>query len=218
MRDDSEKVELLLAYGAPLESRNLDNTALHMACIAGSVRSARALVGRGADVNARGMNGNPPLIMAMANLELLRLLLRAGADPAVTCAGWTALHGCSVTNAHEAVAELLAAGADPTPRTPGGTTPVSLALAGRHAETLRLLLDAGGGPLPDRDRLPVDDWRFLNESQARWRVEAEAALAAERAALAAERAAHIATQDSFRFALPHVLQAACRPTKRPRLD
>jgi ankyrin repeat protein len=210
--DDVDKAELLLVHGAPLEARNGENTALHTACSHGHIRSATVLVQHGADVNARGVHGNTPLTMARNNTDLVLLLLRAGAAPDIAgYQGWTALHICSLKNAHVAVAEQLAHGADPTMQTFGGNTPVRLALAKRHIETLRILLDAGAGPPPDG--LPLADWHFLSDCQARWRAEADAALAAE-------RVAHRATQESFRFALPHILQAACRPgpNKRPRID
>lgn len=94
----------LLKCGFPIENRDLDDgTALIVACEQGLVRVVRELIERGADLNATTRSGYTPLMMAVhgdpmeiswANFghpprwwkernydKILRLLLKAGADP-----------------------------------------------------------------------------------------------------------------------------------------
>jgi ankyrin repeat protein len=193
--DDADKVELLLSHGADIELKREYDTALHAACMCGCVGSARTLVERGADVNARSSADETPLMRA-ADVAIVRLLIRAGADlEASNSNGWTVMHTSAFQNAHEAVGELLAAGANPAKMIHGGITPLSLALGGRHAETIRRLLAAGAGPPEGREFIDLEGWHFMHACQARWLAESEAALAQEREAL------------------PHLLTAAAN--KRP---
>ncbi|MEO7432925.1 MAG: ankyrin repeat domain-containing protein [Dokdonella sp.] len=74
-----------------------DRTALHIACALGDVAFAIQLIERGADPNARDALGRTPLHLALnvsspSALELVQLLLRAGANPEIATAnGETAL-------------------------------------------------------------------------------------------------------------------------------
>ena len=85
---DAATVISLLAQGRPTTERSKDGeSALHVAAIRGDSEVVRALIGAGAEVDARTPEG--PLI-AMTPLhwaiyhghtEMVRLLLEAGADP-----------------------------------------------------------------------------------------------------------------------------------------
>ena len=89
-------VAALLARGANLAQRAanpMQVQALHSAMVAGDVEIARALLDAGAEVDARQQSGVTPLMGAAAgdSVELVQLLLAAGADPSlVDDAGRTA--------------------------------------------------------------------------------------------------------------------------------
>jgi ankyrin repeat protein len=107
-------------------------TALHYACFFGQPDATRALIERGADIDAiaRGDNRVAPLQSAAAggNLEAARLLLEAGAD--VNCreeGSFTPLHSAA-QNGDAAMARLLIEhGADRDGRLEDGRTPRDLA-------------------------------------------------------------------------------------------
>jgi ankyrin repeat protein len=155
----------------------------------GDLATVRKLIESGADVNSIGDHGMGPLlsftpsvveyllskgadpvllgIAYFNNVECVRLLLQAGADPkaVVRNTGESALHGCviglgenvSATDRHEVVKLLVQHGADPNRRTiPGvptlafwrdvctrGETPLHRAAAYASEETVRFLLEAG---------------------------------------------------------------------------
>lgn len=110
-----EAAELLLAHGAPVAAvsggpeRNRPlNAALAGACDAGLVR---ALVARGADVNAPAAGGWTPLHIAASrgHAELVRFLVGAGATPAVTSDDGSTPADIAAARGHPAVAEDLRA-------------------------------------------------------------------------------------------------------------
>jgi RNA polymerase sigma factor (sigma-70 family) len=127
------------------------------------------LLSKGADPNRQKNESSAPVLVGVAymnNLECVRLLLEAGADPnAVNECGETALHS-SLTHANESVSAadrhavvqlLIKHGADPNRRTiPGmitqgfwrdtrtrGETPLHRAAAFASEETVKFLLEAG---------------------------------------------------------------------------
>jgi uncharacterized protein len=128
------------------------------------------LLGKGADPNRQTNESGDPILAGVAyfnNVECVRLLLQAGADPngLVRDTHETALHGCliglghNVTeyDRHAVVKLLIEHGADPNRRTvPGvptlafwrdvrtrGETPLHRAAAYASEETVKYLLDAG---------------------------------------------------------------------------
>ncbi len=85
----AEVVDLLLSFGAdPLAVTSTGGaTALHFAAVSGNEGSAGALIDRGAPVDAReSAMGQTPLMWAAAagRTDVVRTLLAAGADPALT--------------------------------------------------------------------------------------------------------------------------------------
>ena len=78
------------------------------AALAGEAEEVRALLGRGADVNAADRDGWTPLMEAASkgHAAVVRLLLDAGADASARSkAGWTALRAAARGN--PVVLELL---------------------------------------------------------------------------------------------------------------
>jgi ankyrin repeat protein len=201
--------EALIERGADLDNRIESGgfTPLHQACFRDNHSVAALLVRRGADARAVSAAGFGVLAAAQTYpIELVRLLLRAGADPEHPNRRWTPLHMAAAAGRADVAAELLLYGADVDGGAPR-RTPLSAAARNGQGEAVRLLIDAGA--CTDAGANPPDtDWSFVAASALRWRREAEAALASE-------RAAHEATQESFRFALPHLLAAASRSPPRP---
>ena len=128
------------------------------------------LLSKGADQNRQVNESGNPVLLGIAyfnNVECVRLLLEAGADPkaVVKVTGESALHGCviglgenvSATDRFVVVKLLVDHGADPNRRTiPGvatlafwrdvrtrGETPLHRAAAYASEETVEFLLKAG---------------------------------------------------------------------------
>ena len=104
---------------------------LHLAAFFGKSDAARALLGRGADVDARGrgwMTGTPLHSAASANhTEVATVLLDAGADPnARQSGGWTPLHAAAMNGNLALVELLLAHGVDPAAENDDGATVLAL--------------------------------------------------------------------------------------------
>jgi len=77
-----------------------------------------------------------------ATPELIRLLLKHGADPNVQDdRGVTSLHEAVRRNKVDAVKVLLQHGADPAIRDSEGKTPTDYAREARHADILRILTE-----------------------------------------------------------------------------
>jgi ankyrin repeat protein len=136
----------LLVWGAvPPESPVAD------AAMRGDVEAVRALLERGADVNAPQGDGMTALHWAaeLGEAALAAVLLDAGADPAASTrlGAYTPLHLASREGHAGIVAALLEAGADVHAATStGAVTPLHFAAAASSAETVKELLDAGADP------------------------------------------------------------------------
>jgi len=121
----SEAVKALLAGGAKVYAQAHDKrTALFFAVRKGDIDSVQALIGAGADVNARtepietpncdickkyptgtkfNKDGDSMLVVAVmnANFDVADLLLNRGADPNASGTHWTALHALIRTRNYE---------------------------------------------------------------------------------------------------------------------
>jgi hypothetical protein len=141
------------------------DTALHVAASAHRPRIATLLLDLGADVSAHNRRGTTPLHCAAvgnpnnprydagAQVETIRVLIAAGADPeVVTVDGVTPLHRAVRCRCSAAVATLLESGASPVRPNGHGSSPLGLAhhttgrggsgtavAKGEQAEIVRLL-------------------------------------------------------------------------------
>lgn len=133
-----------------LEARDfLGLTPLHLTAL-GKAEAARWLLDRGAPVDAPSrLERATPLHWAAEdqNLEVMRTLLEAGADPdAQSVAGSTPLLSAvrlETERTAEAVAILLEAGGDADAADRGGVTPLMKVAAGGDAVVVETLLDHG---------------------------------------------------------------------------
>jgi ankyrin repeat protein len=149
---DAQRVATLLGRGDSADLRSWDGwTPLHLAAYTGRAEAARALVSRGAPVDAVSTNAtkNTPLCAALAGSgdhEIVRLLLEAGADPNFRAElGVTPLHLAASRGADALVHQLLEHGAEKAARMDDGTTPAGIAAARGHAATAALL-ELGSAP------------------------------------------------------------------------
>jgi uncharacterized protein len=111
---------------------------------------ARELIIHGADVNAKGLNDETPLLVATiaGRLEMVRLLLDKGADPngAMAIPDWTPIFWAATEGETEIVKLLLDKGADVNREDRTKQTALYLAAVKRHWEVVKLLLDRGAHP------------------------------------------------------------------------
>ncbi len=149
-----ETVRVLLAAGADINAISGCDTALMETAFHGLLPEWTWL-NAGADINAEsGAYGVTALMQAVnfGNLETVRALLDAGADPNTKDDGSSSLliiairHNSS-EESFEIFRALLAAGADPNAKDHDGRTPLSYAIAKlKYHEVVKALLDAGADP------------------------------------------------------------------------
>lgn len=114
-------------------------TPVALAAFFGQLAAVKALIAAGADVKAAAKNALKVQALHAAvagrNLEIVKVVLEAGADPnAQQQAGFRPIHEAG-TNANRPLAELLLKqGADPTLTSDDGKNAIDLARAKGHAE------------------------------------------------------------------------------------
>jgi ankyrin repeat protein len=142
----TEALALLLDAGADPNTKN-DFEATALIWAAGDAAKSRLLIGRGADVNARSIQGRMPLMMAArreGNSELLRLMLAKGADPdAKDGRGNTALMHAAQTGDVETMRVLTDRGANVNAANLLGATPLGNAVCSNRVEAVKFLLAKG---------------------------------------------------------------------------
>ncbi|CAK9034688.1 unnamed protein product [Durusdinium trenchii] len=139
---------VILDYYAPEEA---NWHALHFACQNKRVVEVTRLLQKPLNPNWTGADIDLPAPILFAakrgHLEVVRLLLEAGADQnATTQDGATALMFAAHKGHLEVVRLLLEAGADPKPADQDGTTALTHAACNGHLEVVRVLLEAGADP------------------------------------------------------------------------
>jgi ankyrin repeat protein/mono/diheme cytochrome c family protein len=143
-----EMMATLIDAGADVNAANDRRaTALHWAIT--DPAKVRLLLLKGANVNAKTVDGRTPLHLAATlptGTPIVEMLLEAGADlHARSIVGATPLVA-SVAASLETSRLLLAKGADPNARNGLGATPLMNAALLAGAATVSLLLDAGADP------------------------------------------------------------------------
>ena len=126
--------------------RDLD---LIRASAAGDAERMRALLGRGAKVNARMKNGATALLAAAVagRIEALQLLLLQGADLKARYRDEATVLVMAATQGHANVVQLLLQkGASHHERTRTGVTPLLAAAIEGHGAVVEALLAAGADP------------------------------------------------------------------------
>lgn len=126
---DLNWLAFMLGHGAraDLPAGSDGSTPLGVAAQLGWIEGAEQLIARGANVNAPNGRGETPLILAVQarRLEIIRLLVRRGADPRRTdsIAGYSALDYARQDQRNPAILRLLetAAPARPVAETAGPT-------------------------------------------------------------------------------------------------
>lgn len=130
--------------------RNTDNTWTSDALQRGDIDAIeQKVLGESGYIHERDYVGDTPLLAAIAfgNLELVRFLLKHGADPNVEVDdGYTCLLTAIESDADQStqiVAELIRSDADLHAIGTNGWTPLHMAAAHGQVEKARLLIDAG---------------------------------------------------------------------------
>lgn len=154
--EEARKVDLTLASEDQVMtvaklSKALDDGAdagaeLANAVLASDEDRVAFLLERGASIDARDLQGAPPLVTAAKSrdTQMMAFLLDRGADIAVTDrAGWSALHHAVLRN-HVPSIELLAErGADLEAMAPGRLSPLALAISEGMRWAAQALIESG---------------------------------------------------------------------------
>jgi ankyrin repeat protein len=144
-------VQRLLDAGASASSANEDGATALMTCArTGNTASIKALLGRGADVNAvEKYKGQTALMWASAenNVDAVRMLIEAGATVTTKSkAGFTPLLFAVRSGNIDTLKVLIAGGANVKDAAADGTSALGMAVINAQYATALALLDAGADP------------------------------------------------------------------------
>jgi ankyrin repeat protein len=141
-------MQLLISKGVRIDvrSKRACQTPLHQTACYGHKDAAIYLLDHGADINAAGIDGATPLMVAAQekHLPLVDLFLVRGADPNIANSeGWTALHKASFDGILEITELLVEGGANVDKMDKQGASPLHLAAQEGHLEVVKLLARNG---------------------------------------------------------------------------
>ena len=109
----------------------------------GNIELVKILLEAGADPNAKTQSGQVPVIQALDNPEIFKLLIKYKANLDVTDSyGNTPLVNAVQNNNIEMVKALIEAGADKNKADQAGTTPLELAKRNFYSDIEKLLADS----------------------------------------------------------------------------
>jgi ankyrin repeat protein len=139
-----DRVARLLDEGVPMDARDeMASTALHRASMSGRADVVRLLLERGVPVDARNVHGSTALVLA-DTLEVVQLLVAAGADPNADVGGGLTPFLCMARSAKpDVLRALIAAGANLQSRSDDGRTVLDHAKSNRP-DARRLLKERLG--------------------------------------------------------------------------
>ncbi len=141
-----DQVMTLAKLSKALEAGADAGAELANAVLASDERRVAFLLERGASIDARDLQGAPPLVTAAKSRDttMMAFLLDRGADIAVTDrAGWNALHHAVLRNHVPSIALLAERGADLTAMAPGRLSPLALAISEGRRWAAQALIESG---------------------------------------------------------------------------
>lgn len=114
----------------------------------GNTDTAAFLISEGVDVNACGGGGWPALTHAVCNnrLEMVKLLLKAGADPNTRVSNWSVIKHATWKHFTKIVKTLIDSGTDINMSDMKGDTVLMDAAWNGYDDITQLLLEAGADP------------------------------------------------------------------------
>lgn len=114
----------------------------------GNAETAVSLISEGADVNACGSGGWPALTHAVCNnrLEMVKLLLKAGADPNTRISSWSVIKHATWKHFTKIVKALIDSGTDINMSDMKGDTVLMDAAWNGYDDITQLLLESGADP------------------------------------------------------------------------
>ncbi|XP_065576408.1 ankyrin-1-like [Artemia franciscana] len=153
-----------------IKNRKLTDTPLHLAVTSGDLEVIKMVLGKGADVNARNINGERPIHLAArrGHTQTVECLLRSGAD--VNARGIddnSPLHSAAFRG-HTHTAEcLLRSGADVNARNIHGKSPLHFTASHGHPQTAECLSRCGAevNARDVNDRSPLHVAAFCGHTQ-----------------------------------------------------
>ncbi len=164
LKGDVAAITAALDAGASVDEGDKRGTPLYLAVRGGHLAAAKLLIERGADVNAAPTPPlGPPLMPAVAkrNIDLINLLLDAGANANARRGGDTVLHIAVTFGCLDCVEALVKAGADVNARTKkDGKTPLHVAEMKGRREVADYLISHGvvfPNPTPISKKLAAAD-------------------------------------------------------------
>ena len=148
--DDKEEAQVQLEppVAGEMAAKQIDQQNAHLldSVTFGRQEQVAALLAGGADINARNLHGDTPLILAAVYgyRDIVRLLLTKEADiNAQNIIGNTALIEAASKDKPEIVQELLAAGADVNQKNVNGLTAIEVARKENLPNNMLLLMSQG---------------------------------------------------------------------------
>lgn len=159
-----ERLKRSISRGVPIDYQNEGNSLLYIATSSGQKGIVDYLVTQGANVDAPGLHGYTPLMVAclMKNKELVRAILPkvTDIDHKSTDGGYSALYLAADSNDSEITVMVLSKHPNVNLATDFGNTPLIAACKRAKGESVaRILLKSGADPrIKDKQGMSAVDW------------------------------------------------------------